>query len=250
MPMTTLLMRRETRIRALAAVRGALASDARRATSARAGGGDRATTTSAAVGHAMRNFQRLLTSASASSSSAVSASSQTVDRIDSFKLVKNLTASGLPEAQAHAVVATCLDAMTRAGFVVRSDLERELMQARAEVQALKVETNSQLRETAAASRHQTETLVAENDKLRADMKYNIERITQSQKLDLNLEKGRMREEYAKLESTSNATEARVDRELSAMKTQMEAAKTEIIRGGIGALVSFAALGLAALRVFM
>ena len=60
----------------------------------------------------------------------------------------------------------------------------------------------------------------------------------------------MREEYAKLESTSNATEARVDRELSAMKTQMEAAKTEIIRGGIGALVSFAALGLAALRVFM
>ena len=176
--MTTLLMRRETRIRALAAVRGALASDARRATSARAGGGDRATTTSAAVGHAMRNFQRLLTSASASSSSAVSASSQTVDRIDSFKLVKNLTASGLPEAQAHAVVATCLDAMTRAGFVVRSDLERELMQARAEVQALKVETNSQLRETAAASRHQTETLVAENDKLRADMKYNIERITQ------------------------------------------------------------------------
>ena len=132
--MTTLLMRRETRIRALAAVRGALASDARRATSARAGVGDRATTTSAAVGHAMRNFQRLLTSASASSSSAVSASSQTVDRIDSFKLVKNLTASGLPEAQAHAVVATCLDAMTRAGFVVRSDLERELMQARAEVQ--------------------------------------------------------------------------------------------------------------------
>jgi len=242
--MTTLLMRRDTRMRAV--VKN-LANDVRRA--ATTGGGDRATTppptTTSAVGN-FQNFQRLMTSASASALS----SSQTVDRIDSFKLVKNLTASGLPEAQAHAVVATCLDAMTRAGFVVRSDLERELMQARAEVQALKVETNSQLRETAAASRHQTETLVAENDKLRADMKYNIERITQSQKLDLNLEKGRMREEYAKLESTSNATEARVDRELSAMKTQMEAAKTEIIRGGIGALVSFAALGLAALRVFM
>jgi hypothetical protein len=247
-----LLMRRETR-RALAAVRGALASDARRATSAATtGAGDRATSAAAAMSRANGRIQRMMTSASASASSASSSSSssQTVDRIDSFKLVKNLTASGLPEAQAHAVVATCLDAMTRAGFVVRSDLERELMQARAEVQALKVETNSQLRETAAASRHQTETLVAENDKLRADMKYNIERITQSQKLDLNLEKGRMREEYAKLESTSNATEARVDRELSAMKTQMEAAKTEIIRGGIGALVSFAALGLAALRVFM
>ena len=245
-----LLMRRETR-RALAAVRGALASDARRATSATTtGAGDRATSAAAAMSRANGRIQRMMKSASASSASSSSSSSQTVDRIDSFKLVKNLTASGLPEAQAHAVVATCLDAMTRAGYVVRSDLERELMQARAEVQALKVETNSQLRETAAASRHQTETLVAENDKLRADMKYNIERITQSQKLDLNLEKGRMREEYAKLESTSNATEARVDRELSAMKTQMEAAKTEIIRGGIGALVSFAALGLAALRVFM
>jgi len=170
--------------------------------------------------------------------------------MDSHGLVAQLIRSGFTEPMAESAVRVTFEAMTRAGFVIRSDLERELMQARAEVHALKVETNSQLRETAAASRHQTETLVSENDKLRADMKYNIERITQSQKLDLNLEKGRMREEYANLAATSNATEARVDRELSAMRTQIEAAKTEIIRYSVGGLVSLGALSLAALRVFL
>jgi len=76
--------------------------------------------------------------------------------------------------------------MTRAGFVARSELERELMNGRAEVQALKVELASSIRESNAFVKHNSDTLVGENEKLRADLKYNIERITQSQKLDLNL----------------------------------------------------------------
>jgi hypothetical protein len=45
-------------------------------------------------------------------------------------------------------------------------------------------------------------------------------------------------------------EARVDRELHQMRTQIEAAKTEIIRYSVGTLVSLGALSLAAIRLVM
>jgi len=45
-------------------------------------------------------------------------------------------------------------------------------------------------------------------------------------------------------------EARVDKELNVMRTQIEAAKTEIIRYSVGTLVSLGALSLAALRLIM
>ena len=99
-------------------------------------------------------------------------------------------------------------------------------------------------------RHQSDQLVSETEKLRADLKYNIERITQSQKLDLNLEKGRLRELHGIQESQMKSVEARVDKELHQMRTQIEAAKTEIIRYSVGTLVSLGALSLAALRLFM
>jgi hypothetical protein len=42
----------------------------------------------------------------------------------------------------------------------------------------------------------------------------------------------------------------VDKELNVMRTQIEAAKTEIIRYSVGTLVSLGALSLAALRLIM
>jgi hypothetical protein len=143
-----------------------------------------------------------------------------------------------------------LESMTRAGFVARAELERELMTGRAEVQALKVELASSLREANAHVKHNADTLLGENEKLRADLKYNIDRITQSQKLDLNLEKGRMRELLSIADNQHKEMEARVDKELNVMRTQIEAAKTEIIRYSVGTLVSLGALSLAALRLIM
>ena len=175
----------------------------------------------------------------------------TVDRFDSHAIIKQLAkAGGFGEPQAEAIVASALTSMTRAGVVARNELERELMHGRAETQALKQEVASSLREASASMKHSTETLQAENEKLRADLKYNIDRITQSQKLDLNLEKGRLRELHGIQESQMKEVEARVDRELHQMRTQIEAAKTEIIRYSVGTLVSLGALSLAAIRLVM
>lgn len=198
-----------------------------------------------------RTLARRARSSAASPSPAWDPHAATVDRFDSHSIVKQLAkAGGFGEQQAEAIVATTLTSMTRAGFVARNELERELMIGRADTQALKVEMASSLREASAAMKHSTESLVNETDKLRADLKYNIDRITQSQKLDLNLEKGRLRELHGIQESQMKEVEARVDRELHQMRTQIEAAKTEIIRYSVGTLVSLGALSLAAIRLVM
>ena len=197
---------------------------------------------------------RATTSANAETASATSAygggSSSAVDRFDSHSLIKQLRSAQFTEPQAEGVVRATVDAMTRAHFISRDAFERELMSARADTHALKVEMNASLREASAAMRHANESLVGETDKLRQDLKYNIDRITQSQKLDLNLEKGRLRELHAIQESQLKEIEGRVDRELHQMRTQIEAGKTEIIRYSVGTLVSLGALSLAAMRLVM
>jgi hypothetical protein len=198
-----------------------------------------------------RGVARRARASAASPATAWDPPAATVDRFDSHAIIKQLAkAGGFGEPQAEAIVASALTSMTRAGFVARNELERELMHGRAETQALKQEVASSLREASASMKHSTETLQAENEKLRADLKYNIDRITQSQKLDLNLEKGRLRELHGIQESQMKEVEARVDRELHQMRTQIEAAKTEIIRYSVGTLVSLGALSLAAIRLVM
>lgn len=195
-------------------------------------------------------FHRVRRQASSAAPEQAHASTSAIDRFDSHSLVKSLSRAGFTEQQSEQIVRTMTDSMMRAGFVARSELERELMYGRAETQALKVELSSSLREAAASMKHSTESLVGETEKLRADLKYNIEKITQSQKLDLNLEKGRLRELHGIQESQMKNLESRVDKELSSMRTQIEAAKTEIIRYSVGTLVSLGALSLAALRLVM
>lgn len=173
-----------------------------------------------------------------------------MDRFDSHSLIKQLRAASFTEPQAESIVRSTVDAMTRAHFIGRDAFERELMSARADTHARLVEMNASLREASAAMKHTNESLVVETEKLRADLKYNIDRITQSQKLDLNLEKGRLRELHSIQESQLKEIEGRVDRELNQMRTQIEAAKTEIIRYSVGTLVSLGALSLAAMRLVM
>ena len=60
----------------------------------------------------------------------------------------------------------------------------------------------------------------------------------------------MRELLSIADNQHKEMEARVDKELNVMRTQIEAAKTEIIRYSVGTLVSLGALSLAALRLIM
>ncbi|KAH9291571.1 hypothetical protein KI387_043244, partial [Taxus chinensis] len=96
----------------------------------------------------------------------------------------------------------------------------------------------------------TEKLRTDIDRMRSELRYEIDKVTAGQRLDLNLERGRVRDELANQSAeTSNLTN-KLDREIHFLKTQLEAAKYDVIKYCIGTIVSVMAVGLGLLRLVM
>ncbi|KAF9676081.1 hypothetical protein SADUNF_Sadunf09G0101300 [Salix dunnii] len=80
--------------------------------------------------------------------------------------------------------------------------------------------------------------------------YEIDKVTAGQRLDLNLERGRIRDELANQNAeTSNLTN-KLDREIHALRAHLEAAKYDVIKYCIGTLVSICAVGIATVRILI
>ncbi|MBA0560735.1 hypothetical protein Godav_027508 [Gossypium davidsonii] len=98
--------------------------------------------------------------------------------------------------------------------------------------------------------HENEKLRNDIEKMRSELRHEIDKVTAGQRLDLNLERGRIRDELSNQSAgTSNLTN-KLDREIHALKAHLEAAKYDLIKYCIGTLVSISAVGLAVVRVLL
>ena len=88
------------------------------------------------------------------------------------------------------------------------------------------------------------------DRLRVELKFETEKLSNSQKLDLNLERGRMRDELQKQREEVQKLDAKIDREIRNVSTQIEASKNDLLRYSVGTLVSMGAFVLAAVRLMI
>ena len=93
-------------------------------------------------------------------------------------------------------------------------------------------------------------LSCRSEKLRTELKYEIDKIQASQRLDLNLEKGRIRDELLSQNQKAAQTENRLDKEMTNMRTTLEANKNDIVRFAVGAIASTTAIGLGILRLLI
>ncbi|GAU37669.1 hypothetical protein TSUD_209570 [Trifolium subterraneum] len=98
--------------------------------------------------------------------------------------------------------------------------------------------------------HETEKLRNDIEKMRSELRYEMDKVTAGQRLDLNLERGRTREELSNQSAETNNLTNKLDREIHSLRAQLEAAKYEVIKYCIGTLVSISAVGLAVLRILM
>ncbi|PIN16613.1 putative membrane protein [Handroanthus impetiginosus] len=97
---------------------------------------------------------------------------------------------------------------------------------------------------------ETEKIKSDIEKMRSELRYEIDKVTAGQRLDLNLEKGRIRDELNNQnQETTNLTN-KLDREIHELRAQLEAAKYDVIKYCIGTLVSVSAVGLAIIRVLL
>ncbi|KAK6778132.1 hypothetical protein RDI58_024850 [Solanum bulbocastanum] len=87
------------------------------------------------------------------------------------------------------------------------------------------------------------------EKMRSELRYEVDKLTAGQRLDLNLERGRIRDELANQNAETTNLTNKLDWEIHALMAQIEAAKYEVIKYCIGTLVSISAVGLAVLRLY-
>ncbi|WOL17248.1 protein FMP32, mitochondrial-like [Canna indica] len=95
---------------------------------------------------------------------------------------------------------------------------------------------------------ESEKFQGDIDKMRSELRYEIDKVTAGQRLDLNLEKGSIQDELAKQNAETTLFVTKLDREIHTLRAQLEVAKYDVIKYCIGTLVSISAVGLAVIRI--
>eukprot|EP00002_Diphylleia_rotans_P013327 TRINITY_DN2602_c0_g1_i1.p1 TRINITY_DN2602_c0_g1~~TRINITY_DN2602_c0_g1_i1.p1 ORF type:complete len:112 (-),score=20.97 TRINITY_DN2602_c0_g1_i1:38-373(-) len=97
-------------------------------------------------------------------------------------------------------------------------------------------------------KRENERIKSEVAYLKTELKYEIERIQGNQKLDLNLERGRIQELLGAIDTKIVAIDKKMVQDINTIKTNMEALKYDIIKYCVGTIISTVAAGLAVLRI--
>jgi len=85
-------------------------------------------------------------------------------------------------------------------------------------------------------------------KLKTEIRYEMDKMISSQRLDLNLEKGRLRDELQATTHSVQTIETQLNKDINGIRTGIEANKNEIIKYSIGTLVAVSSVGLGLLRL--
>ncbi|OEL25951.1 hypothetical protein BAE44_0013032 [Dichanthelium oligosanthes] len=168
--------------------------------------------------------------------------------VDTLALVRKLESQGVPTKQAEAITSAITEVLNDSlesiseSFVSKAEMQKSEMLQESNISKFKSQVQSSQRET--------EKLRGDIDKMRSELKYEIDKVTAGQRLDLNLERGRIRDELAKQNEETTELTTKLDKEIHSLKAQLEAAKYDVIKYCIGTIVSISAVGLAVLRIVM
>ncbi|CDO96996.1 unnamed protein product [Coffea canephora] len=174
--------------------------------------------------------------------------------VDTLKLVRSLEAQGVPPKQAEAITSAITevlnDSLENVGhsFLSKAEMQKAEMLHEANLSNFKAEVQSSQDNHFSLLQRETEKLHNDIEKMRSELRYEIDKVTAGQRLDLNLERGRLRDELAKQSSETTNLTNKLDREIHALRAQLEAAKYDVMRYCIGTLASITAVGLAVIRI--
>ncbi|KAK6150558.1 hypothetical protein DH2020_015490 [Rehmannia glutinosa] len=172
--------------------------------------------------------------------------------VDTLALVRRLEAQGVPSKHAEAMTEVLNDSLENLSysFVSKGEMQKNEMTQESNLSKFKTEVKSSQDHHFSLLQHETEKLKSDIEKMRSELRYEIDKVKAGQRLDLNLERGRIRDELNNQnQETTNLTN-KLDREIHALRAQLEAAKYDVIKYCIGTLASVSAVGLAVIRILM
>ncbi|EXC06813.1 hypothetical protein L484_017279 [Morus notabilis] len=190
--------------------------------------------------------------------------------VDTLALVRSLEAQGVPSKQAEAITAAIIKVLNDSlenvahSFVSKAEMQKSEMLQESNLSKFKSEVQGSQRDAGSKNKalkfrlehhfsmlqRETEKLRGDIEKMRSELRYEIDKVTAGQRLDLNLERGRIRDELANQNAETTNLTNKLDREIHALRAQLEAAKYDVIKYCIGTLVSISAVGLAVIRILM
>lgn len=135
-------------------------------------------------------------------------------------------------------------------MVPREDALKSAYTQKIDFNTLRTELLSQDSSESALTRTSHERLANELHKLNQRLRDEVARTQASVRLDLNLEKGRTREEAGVQELKIKETETRIEQEVAGLRERVEGVKFDTVRWLAGVVTGTAALLLGAWRLFM
>lgn len=176
--------------------------------------------------------------------------------VDTLALVRGLEAHGVPSKQAEAITFAITKVLNDSlennarSLVSKAEMQKSEMLQEANISKFKSSVQSSQEHHFSLLQRETEKLLNDIEKMRSELRYEVDKLTAGQRLDLNLERGRIRDELAKHNAETTNLTSKLDREIQELRAQLEAAKYEVIKYCIGTLVSISAVGLAVARVYL
>lgn len=175
---------------------------------------------------------------------------------DSLAFTQQLEASGVPHAHATAISGSVLDVVAAAvdaqhrELASKEALAHDRIRMQSAIESCRNDLQTSMSTSQQSAAREIERLKGELERMRSDLKHEAEKISSSQKLDLNLEKGRNRDELQKQNDRVTSIDMRLDREVNAIRAQMEAGKNDMLRYTMGSVVAIGSLLLAAVRIML
>ncbi|ANB13652.1 Fmp32p [Sugiyamaella lignohabitans] len=173
---------------------------------------------------------------------------------DTRKFALQLEQQGFTQTQSEAVLkalASVLDDSVEhlsANLVSKEEFSRRVYQQKVDFTKLKSELQTLDKTEVTRVTNEHERLMSDLEKVRQKFKEQIAKSRANVRLDLNLEKGRIREESAIHELKIKETDTRIDQELANFKTQIEGTKVQVAQWLIGVCTGTFAIVLAYMRL--
>ncbi|KAJ2475200.1 Protein fmp32, mitochondrial [Coemansia sp. RSA 2052] len=170
--------------------------------------------------------------------------------------MQRLETSGFTPSQCTAIVTSVTSVLNTSTstilstLVTKAEQDRTLYMYKVDFAQLKSEMQMLEKTDLGMMKAENERLQGEVNKLKQRLREEVTRTQAGVRLDMSLEKGRARDEQAQHEIKIRETDARIEQEISVLRTQMESIKFSILQYMVGTITGTGALILAYLRMIM
>jgi len=172
---------------------------------------------------------------------------------DTHHFVQRLEKEGLTRAQAEGIMSAMADVIDESiknmasNMVTKADQEKQQYTQKVDFAQLKSELQMMERNDLAAMKAENDRLLADIEKLKQRLRDEISSTQAGVRLDLNLEKGRMREEASGQDLKIREVDTRIETEIANLRTAIQASKATTLQYIVGIMTGGAALLMAYLR---